>query len=155
MSSVAMEQRCSLCEWNEMLVWRLDIWPLPLCPAQEWGPTVWHHIPGGGKSNVFTMHALEIKSYSSEGQEGREFKKKKNPTGWQFGQAVGVHFANLWRAGSLLSCGLMTEPEFFVILNEFLLLSAPNFNMRQRDRNVLPGKLLIYKNALKYFYRDE
>lgn len=26
---------------------------------------------------MFTMHALEIKSYSSERQEGREFKKKK------------------------------------------------------------------------------
>ena len=49
-------------------------------------------------------HTLEIKSFSSEGQEERELKKEsERETGWLFGQAVGVHFIHLWRASSLLT----------------------------------------------------
>lgn len=51
-----------------------------------------------------------------------------------------------------IGCGVMRELGFFfVILNKFLFLSATNFYMKQRGRNVLPRKLLIHKNALKSF----
>ena len=56
-------------------------------------------------------------------------------------------FADLKECGSKIVLG-----GFFVILNDFLFLSAANFNMRRRDRRVLPGNLLTYKHALKYFY---
>ena len=100
-------------------------------------------------------HTLEIKSFPSEGQEERGLKKRERnwmttwiSSGCAFYSTLKSQlFADLKERGSKIALGF-----FFVILNDFLFLSAANFNMRHRDRRVLPGNLLTYKHALKYFY---
>lgn len=72
---------------------------------------------------MFIMHALEIKSHSSEGQEEAELKKKNNwMTVWTNSGSALCESLKSQLFVELKGCALMTELGFFVIVNEFFSL---------------------------------
>lgn len=143
---------CSLWLWCRHILWKWSTdctngnrtWPFSLHPAQGQGSELSHHVLRGGNSNVFIMHALGIKSYSSEGQEEGDLLK----TGWQFGQAVGVCCVKFWGASSLLNikAGVWWQSlDSSIQFSGIPFSVCQNFHMRQRDKNLLARKLLMHE----------